>query len=159
MKTFQTTRQVPHSADDMFALVADVERYPEFLPLCERLVLRDRRPTDHGEVLVADMTVAYRFLRESFVTRVQLQPEARRIFVQYVDGPFSHLDNRWTFTPVGQRSCDIHFNLTYEFRSRALQMLMGQMFDKAFRKFVTAFEQRADEVYGKAGQRIRTANV
>lgn len=159
MKRFQTTRRVRHSAANMFALVADVERYPEFVPLCERLVLRDRRQTDFGEVLVADMTIAYRFLRESFVTRVQLEPEPRRIFVEYVDGPFEYLENRWTFAPVGADRCDISFDLTYAFRSRALQMLMGQMFDKAFGKFVTAFERRADEVYGRAGQRARTERV
>ncbi|MFP3921047.1 MAG: type II toxin-antitoxin system RatA family toxin [Dichotomicrobium sp.] len=158
MKNFQTTRRVAHTADDMFRLVADVERYPEFVPLCERLVLRDRRPTDHGEVLVADMTVAYRFLRESFVTRVQLEPVPRRILVEYVDGPFKYLENRWSFTPATKGSCDISFDLTYEFRSRALQMLMGQMFDRAFSKFVTAFERRADEVYGRAGH-ARTASA
>jgi len=159
MKQFQTTRRVRHSADDMFALVADVERYPEFVPLCERLVLRDQRQTDGAQVLVADMTVAYRFLRESFVTRVQLEPQPRRIFVEYVDGPFEYLENRWTFTPVGADRCDIGFDLTYEFRSRALQMLMGQMFDRAFAKFVTAFERRADIIYGRVGQRASTEQV
>ncbi len=159
MKRFKTTKRVRHSADDMFALVADVERYPEFVPLCQRLVLRDRRQTDSGEVLVADMTVAYRFLRESFVSRVTLEPEPRRILVEYVDGPFRYLENRWTFTPAGAERCDIGFDLAYEFRSRALQMLMGQMFDRAFAKFVGAFERRADVVHGRIGQRVRTEQV
>ena len=159
MKRFETIKRVGHSADDMFALVADVQRYPEFVPLCERLVLRDRRQTDFGEVLVADMTVAYRFLRESFVTRVKLEPEPRRILVEYVDGPFQYLENRWTFTPVDEERCDIGFYLIYEFRSRALQMLMGQMFDRAFAKFVGAFERRADQVYGPLGQRSRIEQV
>lgn len=159
MKRFQTTRRVRHSADNMFALVADVERYPEFVPLCERLVLRERRQTDFGEVLIADMTVAYRFLRESFVTRVQLEPASRRILVECVDGPFEYLENRWTFTPVGAERCDIGFDLSYAFRSRAFQVLMGQMFDKAFSKFVGAFEHRADQVHGRAGQRAGTERV
>ncbi len=159
MTHFRTTRRVAHSADDMFALVADVERYSEFVPLCERLILKEREQHTEGETLVAEMTVAYRFIRESFVTRVQLRPAQRFILAEYVDGPFKYLENRWTFTPVGENSCEIGFDLSYEFRSRALQMLMGQVFDRAFRKFVTAFEQRADQVYGTAGQRARTERV
>jgi len=159
MNRFRTTRRVAHSADDMFALVADVERYPQFVPLCERLVLEQREPTDYGEVLVAEMTVSYGFLRESFVTRVRLYPDQRHILVEYVDGPFRYLENHWTFKPLSEHGCEIGFDLSYEFRSRALQALMGKMFDRAFRKFVTAFEQRADEVYGKAGRRVRTENV
>ncbi len=159
MTQFRTNRRVAHSADNMFALVADVERYPEFVPLCERLVLKEREPHDEGETLVAEMTVAYRLIRESFVTRVQLRPSQRFILAEYVDGPFKYLENRWSFTPVGENSCEIGFDLAYEFRSRALQMLMGQVFDRAFRKFVTAFEARADDVYGKAGRRTPTERV
>jgi len=159
MTHFQTNRRVAHSADNMFALVADVERYPQFVPLCERLILKEREQHDAGETLVAEMTVAYRFIRESFVTRVQLRPEQRFILAEYVDGPFKYLENRWQFTPLGESKCEIGFDLSYEFRSRALQMLMGQVFDRAFRKFVTAFEQRADQVYGRVGRRARTENV
>ncbi len=159
MTHFRTTRRVAHSADNMFALVADVERYPAFVPLCERLILKEREPHPEGATLVAEMTVAYRFLRESFVTRVQLRPEQRYILAEYVDGPFRYLENRWTFTPLGEHSCEIGFDLAYEFRSRALQMLMGQVFDRAFRKFVTAFEARADQIYGKADRHVRTENV
>jgi len=159
MTHFRTTRRLAHSADNMFALVADVERYPEFVPLCERLILKEREQHDQGETLVAEMTVAYRFIRESFVTRVQLRPEQRYILAEYVDGPFRFLENRWTFTPVGAHSCEIGFDLAYEFRSRALQMLMGQMFDRAFRKFVGAFEARADLIYGKADRYVRSEKV
>jgi coenzyme Q-binding protein COQ10 len=159
MTHFRTTRRVAHSADNMFALVADVEQYPQFVPLCERLILKEREPHLQGETLVAEMTVAYRFLRESFVTRVQLHPEQRTILVEYVDGPFKYLQNRWTFMPLADHSCEIGFDLSYEFRSRALQMMMGQVFDRAFRKFVTAFESRADQIYGKADRRVRTENV
>jgi coenzyme Q-binding protein COQ10 len=159
MMHFRTTRRVAHSADNMFALVADVEQYPAFVPLCERLVLKEREQHEAGDVLVAEMTVAYRFLRESFVTRVTLRPDQRHILVEYVDGPFRFLENRWSFTPVGTHSCEIGFDLAYEFRSRALQMLMGQMFDRAFRKFVGAFEARADHIYGKADRYVRGENV
>lgn len=149
MRTFQTTRRVAHSARDMFALVADIERYPEFVPLCKSTVLRGREEVDGLEVLVADMTVAYNLLRETFTTRVTLDRETPRIRVEYLDGPFTHLENTWNFGDTGEGTSEIEFYLEYEFRSRSLQLLMGAVFDQAFRKFAQAFEQRADLVYGR----------
>jgi coenzyme Q-binding protein COQ10 len=132
----------------MFDLVADVENYPRFVPLCESLVVRLRRPLEEGrEVLVADMTVAYAVFRETFTSKVTLDKAADTILVEYLDGPFKHLENRWTFKPDGD-GCVVGFWINYEFKSRALGALMGAMFDKAFRKFAEAFEQRADVVYG-----------
>lgn len=148
MKTFQTTRRVAHSADDMFALVADMERYPEFLPLCRALKLKSREFVEGREVLTSDMTVAYKFLRETFSSRVTLDRSARRILVEYLDGPFTHMENRWEFEPLEGRACNVRFFISYEFKSAALQMMMGGMFDQAFRKFAEAFEVRADEIYG-----------
>lgn len=152
MHTYKTKRVVDHSADEMFALVADVTSYPEFLPLCESLKVRERRREEGLDVIIADMSVAYKFLNESFTTRVLLDPASRQICVEYVDGPFKHLENRWHFEPLGQGVCEIHFCISYEFRSRVLQMLMGSVFDSAVRKFVKAFEERAREVYGTAEQ-------
>ena len=149
MAHFQTTRRVHHSADEMFALVADVEKYPEFLPLCQQLNVRSRRERDGKTLLVADMTVAYKMVRETFSTQVLLKPDERRIDVKYVEGPFRYLDNRWTFKPEGEGSA-IHFFIDYEFRSRILGGLMGSMFDRAFRMFAEAFEKRADAVYGRS---------
>jgi coenzyme Q-binding protein COQ10 len=149
MQTFQTTRRVRHSADEMFALVAAVEDYPKFVPLCEQLRVRGREETGDAQVLVADMTIAYKFLRETFASRVTIEPKERQILVEYLDGPFRHLENRWRFEAVADTICDIDFYIAYEFRSRSLQLLMGAMFDKAFRKFVLAFEERADVVYGR----------
>lgn len=148
MKKYATTRQVPYGPDEMFALVADIERYPLFVPLCESLTVRRRSPGPKGETIIADMTVAYRFLRESFITRVDLVPDERRILVNYVDGPFRHLENEWRFVPLAEQASEIVFKLEYEFRSIPLEMLMGAMFDRAFRKFVTAFEARAALIHG-----------
>jgi coenzyme Q-binding protein COQ10 len=148
MPHFETDRHVRHSADEMFALVADVEQYPKFVPLCERLVVRARRAEDLKEVLVADMTVAYKFIRETFTTKVLLDRPGGTIRADYLDGPFRHLENIWTFTATDAASCAIRFSIDYEFRSRTLSLVMGAVFDKAFRKFADAFEKRADVVYG-----------
>ena len=149
MPQFTTTRNLRHSAADMFELVADVERYPEFVPLCSSLKVRRRIEGSEGVlILVADMTVAYKLIHESFVSRVTLDRPNLQILVEYLDGPFSHLENRWTFRPTGERTCEVRFFISYEFRSRMLGMLLGSMFDLAFRRFATAFEQRADKIYG-----------
>ena len=133
----------------MFALVADVEKYPQFLPMCEALSIRSSKERDNKTLLVADMTVGYKLIRETFTSQVLLKPEESMIDVKYVDGPFRYLDNRWTFKPVGDGSeCDVEFFIDYEFKSRMLGMLMGSMFDLAFRKFSEAFEKRADAIYG-----------
>ncbi|MGH6767809.1 MAG: type II toxin-antitoxin system RatA family toxin [Xanthobacteraceae bacterium] len=148
MPQFTTTRRVKHAAAEMFDLVADVERYPEFVPLCRSLKVRRRIEEPEGvEVIVADMTIAYKLVRESFTSRVTLDRPNLQILVEYLQGPFSHLENRWTFHPIAERICDVEFFISYEFRSRTLGLLMGAMFDLAFRRFAAAFEQRADKIY------------
>jgi coenzyme Q-binding protein COQ10 len=148
MPKFETVRPVRHRPDQMFALVADVERYPEFLPLCQSLRIRDRRQSDGKTLLVADMTVAYKMVKETFASQVLLKPDEHQIDVKYVDGPFRYLDNRWNFEPRAGGGCDVKFFIDYEFKSRTLGLLMGSMFDFAFRRFASAFETRADEIYG-----------
>jgi coenzyme Q-binding protein COQ10 len=149
MPQFSTTRRVQHSAADMFDLVADVDRYPQFVPLCQSLAVRRRSTDAEGrEVIVADMTVAYKFIRETFTSRVTLDRPNMTILVEYLEGPFRRMNNRWSFRPISDSSCEVEFFLAYEFRSRTLGMLMGSVFDAAFRRFATAFERRADEVYG-----------
>ena len=151
MPSFRTTRHVRHSAADMFGLVADVERYPEFVPLCERLVVRKREPLDRERsVLIADMTAAYKVFRETFVSKVTLDRPKLEILVEYLDGPFQSLENRWSFKPDGERACEVEFFIDYEFRSRTLGLLMGSVFEAAFRRFAEAFERRADKIYGAA---------
>ncbi|OYR19211.1 polyketide cyclase / dehydrase and lipid transport family protein [Brucella thiophenivorans] len=133
----------------MFALVADVEKYPQFLPMCEALSVRSRKEKDGKTLLIADMSVGYKLIRETFTSQVLLKPEENVIDVKYVDGPFRYLDNRWTFKPVDDGSeCDVEFFIDYEFKSKMLGMVMGSMFDLAFRKFSEAFEKRADKIYG-----------
>ncbi len=150
MPRHETVRRVGHPPDQMFALVADVKSYPEFVPMCEALTVRSRKERNGVTMLVADMTVGYKAIRETFTSQVVLKPEERVIDVRYVDGPFRFLQNRWRFDPVGESQTDVHFFIEYEFKSRMLGMLMGAMFDRAFRMFSEAFEKRADEIYGAA---------
>lgn len=150
MPRFETTRRVGHSAANMFDLVADAEKYPRFVPLCAGLHIRGRQDLGDGRtVLVADMTVSFKLVRETFTSRVLLDRPGAVIRVAYLDGPFRHLENVWTFREAGEASCDVGFSIDYEFKSRNLGALMGTMFDRAFRKFAEAFEARADEVYGR----------
>ncbi|UGV26657.1 type II toxin-antitoxin system RatA family toxin [Rhodopseudomonas boonkerdii] len=148
MPRFANKRRVRHSAPQMFDLVADVERYPEFVPLCKALKIRQRTQNADGtEVIVADMTVSFKLVQESFTSKVTLDRANLKILVEYLRGPFSNLENRWTFEPKGEAECDVGFFISYEFKSRMLAMLMGSMFDAAFQRFAAAFEKRADEVY------------
>ena len=132
----------------MFALVADVERYPEFVPLCRELKVRRRTVQAEGvEMLTADMTVAYKMIHETFTSKVTLDRPRLRILVEYLNGPFRQLENQWIFHPISERTSEIEFFISYEFRSRMLSALMGAVFDAAFRKFADAFERRADLVF------------
>ena len=133
----------------MFDLVADVERYPEFVPLCRSLKVRKRIPEpENVEIVIADMTVAYKLISETFTSRVTLDRPNLQILVEYLEGPFSHLENRWTFRPTGPQTPAM-WNSSSPTNSAAAcwAMLMGSMFDVAFRRFAGAFERRADQVY------------
>ena len=163
MPRFETTRLVRHAPQTMFDLVADIERYPEFVPMCTSLVIRRRSSDELGrEVLTADMAIGYKMIREVFTTRVVLdrgnENQPPRILVSYVDGPFRHLENRWTFLPLegaawpagegatmpAPAGCKVQFFIDYEFRSRAFQLLAGAVFETVFRRMAEAFEKRAD---------------
>ena len=149
MPQFANKRRVRHSAEKMFDLVADVERYPEFVPMCQALKVRQRTPKPDGsEVIVADMTVSFQVVRETFTSRVTLDKPNLKILVEYLQGPFSKLENRWTFEAKAEDACDVGFFISYEFKSRMLAVMMGAMFDAAFQRFAAAFEKRADAVYG-----------
>jgi len=151
MPACRNQRRVRHSAGQMFDLVADVERYPEFVPLCQALKVRRRCATGPDvEVLVAEMEVGYRAIRERFTSRVTLDRPRLEILVEYVDGPFSRLENVWGFRDEAPERSTVTFFIAYEFRSRLLAAAMGAMFDAAFRKFSAAFEARADAIYGRA---------
>ncbi|AGF75654.1 type II toxin-antitoxin system RatA family toxin [Bartonella vinsonii] len=149
MPTFTTYRQIAHSASEMFDLVADVEHYPEFLPMCAGLIVRSRKEYEEKTLILADMIVGYKVIREIFTTQVFLQPKKNLIEVKYIDGPFKYLENRWAFHDIEKsHACRVDFFIDYEFKSKMLGLVMGSMFDIAVRKFTDAFEMRAHRIYG-----------
>ncbi|MBD2841761.1 type II toxin-antitoxin system RatA family toxin [Erythrobacter rubeus] len=143
MVGIRETRRLPYSATQMFDLVADVKRYGEFLPW----VIATRVRSDTETEMVADMVVGFKSIREKFTSRVA-KDRPREIDVHYVDGPLSDLDNIWTFRPIDENTCEIDFFVDFEFKNRVFQALAGQYFERAFRKMVAAFEQRAHDLYG-----------
>src|SRR6516165_9448208 len=147
MPVFQSKRRVHYSADEMFDLVADMERYPEFVPLCARNAIRSREVCGLNEVVTTEMTVAYALFRESFRNRITLDRANRRILIESTDGPLRQLRIEWTFRPQADDSCEVGFRLNYELASRTLALLMGSMFDVAFSRLAEAFQRRAAVVY------------
>lgn len=147
MPSFKTVRHVPFTPREMFEVVADVERYPEFLPLCEGLTVHERKEVETGAELTATMTVGYKAITERFKTHVTLDPVAGTIRVSHLDGPFTHLDNAWRFVPA-VTGCDVYFSIDYAFRSPMLSLIVGAAFDKAVRSYTDAFEARARALYG-----------
>lgn len=145
MPRHQETRELPYSAEQMFALVADIAHYPDFLPWV--VALRIRSDSEHEAV--ADMIVGFKGLRESFSCRVH-KDRPNSVTVSYIDGPMRHLTNEWHFVPSDDGGCRVDFMVDFSFRSRMFEALAGQMFDKALRKMIAAFEARADELYGVA---------
>ena len=150
MPSFATKRNVGFTAAQMYGVVADIERYPEFLPLCTglRVLSRSQKADAGGEELTARMSVGYKAIAESFTTRVVLKPVQPAIDVNYLDGPFKRLVNHWKFHDTGERRSEIDFYIDYEFRSAFLAVVMGSMFEQAFRRFSQAFEERARKIYG-----------
>jgi len=148
MHVFEVKHPVAHSAENMFALVSRVEEYPQFLPLVDALTVTRRNQVEGKDVLIATMQVGYKLIRERFTTKVTLDHAANTIFVEYLDGPFSFLENRWRFVPRGDGGCDVDFYIAYAFRSRMFERVVGGLFNKAVRKYTDAFEARADKVYG-----------
>ena len=145
MPGIRETRQLPYSAQQMFDLVADVARYPEFLPWVIATRVRSNSETE----MVADMVVGFKAIRESFTSRVA-KTRPSEIDVHYLDGPLSDLDNVWTFRAVDEHTCEIDFLVDFTFKNRLFERIAGQYFDKAFRKMVAAFETRAAALYGSS---------
>jgi coenzyme Q-binding protein COQ10 len=145
MPGIRETRQLPYSAAQMFDLVADVGRYPEFLPW----VIATRIRSDDGTEMVADMLVGFKALREKFTSRV-IKQRPERLEVIYVDGPMRDLDNVWSFRSLPEGGCEIDFCVDFSFKNRMFEMMAGQYFDRAFRKMVAAFDARAHELYGSS---------
>jgi coenzyme Q-binding protein COQ10 len=143
MPGIRETRRLPYTVEQMFDLVADVGHYPEFLPW----VVATRVRSDDGHEMVADMLVGFKALREKFTSRV-IRDRPNRIEVIYIDGPMRDLDNVWHFRPLEDGGCEIDFCVDFSFRNKMFEMLAGQYFDRAFRKMVNAFEDRAAALYG-----------
>ena len=143
MPTHAEVRVLHHPPEQLFDLVADVEKYPEFLPWCVDARIRRRE----GDLIVADLVIGYRVFRERFTSTVTLD-RPHRIDVTYSDGPFRYLNNHWIFAPEGPDSCVIDFFVDFEFRSRVLQAVVGRVFGEAVKVMVHAFERRADELFG-----------
>ena len=137
------TRHLPYTPDQMFALVADIARYPEFLPW----VQATRILKTEGDVVTADMIVGFKMVRERFTSRVTLTP-ATKVHVDYISGPLKYLKNDWIFRASQDGGCDIDFTVDFEFKNKMFERLAGMFFHEAFRRMVTAFETRAAAVYG-----------
>ena len=143
MPSFRITRKVRHSATQMYDLVADIERYPEFLPWVSAIRVRSNSDSQ----MVADMIVGFKGLRETFTSKVEKRrPDG--LHIEYVDGPLKHLHNDWGFRADGQGGCLVDFSVDFAFKNRVFEMLAGQMFDRALRKMINAFEERAARLYG-----------
>jgi len=143
MPSHAEQRVLPYTPAQLYALVADIERYPEFLPWC--VAARVRTRTDRE--IVADLAIGFRMIRERFTSKVTLTPE-ERVDVAYLDGPFKHLRNHWIFRPAEGGGCALDFYVEFEFRSRMLQVLIETLFHEAVRRMVGAFEARARDLYG-----------
>lgn len=146
MPQHSETRHLPWSPEQVFDLVADIERYPEFLPWIQavRIVRRE------GDVVTADMVVGFKMVRERFTSRVELT-RPRHIHVDYISGPMKYLKNDWTFRAAPDGGCLVDFSVDFEFRNRMFERLAGMFFHEAFRRMVGAFETRAGQVYGRSG--------
>ncbi|MEO9899728.1 type II toxin-antitoxin system RatA family toxin [Nisaea sp.] len=143
MPTHAEQRVVPFTSEQLFDLIADIQRYPEFLPWCVGARIRKR----DGNRIVADLVIGYKLIRERFTSTVTLSPEQNRIDVEYTDGPFKYLNNHWVFEPHPE-GCMIDFYVDFEFRSKMLQKIIEVFFNEAVRRMVGAFEARAHELYG-----------
>ena len=147
MPKHHETKVLPYTAQQMYDLVADVARYPEFLPWNSAARITARRPMPEGEVMEADLVISFKVFRERFGSRVTLWPQARKIDTEYLDGPFKHMKSTWAFRDV-EGGCEVEFFVDFEFRNAILQGIIGVVFNDAMQRVVRAFERRAAELHG-----------
>ncbi|QEU07771.1 type II toxin-antitoxin system RatA family toxin [Paracoccus yeei] len=153
MPQHSDSRILPYTADQMYALVADIERYPEFLPWNSAARIRARTPGPEGsEVVEADLVISFKVFRERFGSRVTLWPDRKRIDTEYLDGPFRYLKSGWSFAdlPAPETGCKVDFFVDFEFRNAILGRVIGVVFGEAMTRIVRAFEDRARALYGAA---------
>ena len=144
MPTHAEKRHLPYRPDELFELVAGVEKYPQFLPWCKAARITKRE----GNIFYADLVIAFKVYRERFTSKVTVHRDERRIDVEYIDGPFRYLNNHWAFHDAEDGGCIVDFYVDFEFKSRMLQRLIGLLFNEAVRRMVAAFEARAKQLYG-----------
>lgn len=148
MPTHSETRHLPHSAQAMYDLVADVASYPEFLPWCSAARIRSTTQQGEAQVLEADLVISFKVFRERFGSRVTLWPQTLGIDTEYLDGPFKYMKSNWRFTQTEDGGCDARFFVDFEFRNAILQKIIGLVFNEAMQRIVRAFEARAVALYG-----------
>ncbi|WP_238366204.1 type II toxin-antitoxin system RatA family toxin [Mesobacterium pallidum] len=148
MPTHSETRVLPYTAQQMYDLVADVRRYPEFLPWCAAARIRSQEPAGPGvEVMEADLVISFKVFRERFGSRVTLYPDEMKIDTEYLDGPFRYMKSNWAFAEA-EGGCEVRFFVDFEFKNAILQGIIGVVFNEAMQRIVRAFEQRAAKLYG-----------
>ncbi len=150
MPTHSEKKILPHSARQMYDLIADIAAYPQFLPWCAAARIRgvSDLADGSGQVIDAELVISFKLFREKFGSRVTLHPLEGKIDVEYLDGPFRYLNNHWVFREVTAASCEVDFFVDFEFRSAILQALIGVVFHEAMQRIVRAFEARAKVLYG-----------
>ena len=147
MPTHSEVRSLPYSASQMYALVADVERYSEFLPWCSAARIRQRVQKGASEILDADLVISFKVFREKFGSRVTLWDDMHKIDTEYLDGPFKYMQSNWSFSDTDE-GCNVEFFVDFEFKNAILQRIIGVVFNEAMQRIVRAFETRASELYG-----------
>ncbi len=147
MTAHSESKLLPYTADQMFDLVADIEKYPEFLPWCAAARIRSRDGAEPIETVEADLVISFKVFRERFGSRVTLNPDALVIGTEYIDGPFKYLVSEWRFDAV-ESGCEVKFSVDFEFKNRLLQGAIGLVFNEAMQRVVRAFEDRAKVLYG-----------
>ncbi|MEL6643666.1 MAG: type II toxin-antitoxin system RatA family toxin [Pseudomonadota bacterium] len=147
MPTHSETRTLPYTAQQMYDLVADVAKYPEFIPWCAAARIKSVTPKGETEVMAADLVISFKVFRERFGSRVVLHPKAHKIDTDYIDGPFRHMHSTWAFRDI-ENGCEVDFFVDFEFRNAILQSVIGVVFNDAMLRIVRAFERRAQALYG-----------
>ncbi len=147
MTTHSETKVLPYTADQMYALVADVGSYPEFLPWCAAARVRSTEEHADRKVMLADLVISFRVFRERFGSRVTLWPDDYKIDTEYIDGPFNYMESQWAFRDV-EGGVEVAFHVDFEFKNAMLRSIIGVVFNDAMRRIVRAFERRAAELYG-----------
>ena len=147
MPTHSETRRLPYSPDQMYRLVADVDKYPEFLPWCSAARVRSRELESNCEIMLADLVISFKVFSEKFGSKVILHPGSKKIETEYLDGPFRFLKSSWEFESHNGVGCEVKFFVSFEFKSLLLQKVIGVVFNEAMQRIVRAFEKRANDLY------------